>query len=153
MDREYNKNRKIDRSSWGAGPWDKEPDFVEWITQVGYPAWAARLDSGAWFLIIEAPLPPTDTSLALTFYHTLHRKRRNELDHQCGVVGHTSGQEGIGDFTLSMELWVSPCHTDRAWHRGPYKTLEELKQICEDVASDIYETHKEGTYVNYFKGK
>lgn len=44
-------NPKIDRSTWGEGPWDGEPDKVSWTDQVtGYPCMVTRAnpDHGSW---------------------------------------------------------------------------------------------------------
>lgn len=147
MDREYYRHDKIDRSSWESGPWDNEPDYFEWTTGAGYPAWAGRLSSGAWFGIVEAPHPAikddgwSGRKDFMEFSDVLHNKRRNQMEHQFGMVSKTD-KENVGGFTFSMEHWESPGPSNREWHRGPYKTLEELKKICEDVAQDIYETNR-----------
>lgn len=38
---------KVDRSGWRSGPWDNEPDRIEWITALGYPAIILRNDAVA----------------------------------------------------------------------------------------------------------
>lgn len=40
--------RTIDRSGWTKGPWDDEPDRVEWTTKAGLPAPLRRNMMGAW---------------------------------------------------------------------------------------------------------
>lgn len=149
MRRGWAQEKEIDRTSWPRGPWDDEPDYYEWVTLAGYPAFAFRLESGAWAGIVEAP-HPTDGMMLLAFSHTM---RDNYPDqHQAGMISKTD-VEGIGQFCLSMEHYASPgpAYGGRTWNRGPYKTLEEVKQICEDVAKSIFDTHKEGSYVNYFQ--
>lgn len=38
-----------DKASWGRGPWDSEPDKVQWPdAETGLPCLAVRNDSGAW---------------------------------------------------------------------------------------------------------
>src|SRR5579885_2819656 len=133
------KTKKVDRSSWKSGPWDNEPDYYEWTTNVGYFVWMGRLDSGAWFAIIEAPCP-TDGTMLLAFSHTLCYKINSS---QFGMIDKTD-KEDIGGFVYSMEHWESPGPSKREWYRGPYKTLEETKQFCEELAQDIFDTHKEG---------
>jgi hypothetical protein len=146
MDREYQKAKKIDRSNWKSGPWDNEPDYAEWTTAVGYPAWCSRLKSGAWFGVIEAPLPIKD---CIGFFGHAMRDKSDLFEHDFGMICPTD-QEGIGGYTTSMEHWESPGLPTKTSYRGPYKTLEDLKSICEVIAKNISETHREGTYVNYF---
>lgn len=153
--REYAKSKVIDRSEWPPGPWDNEPDYYEWTTEAGYEAYTCRLMCGAWVGIIIAPYP-TDGMMLLAFSHTMRDKRFDQLDHQPGMISKTD-QEGIGEFCLSMEHWESPGPASYRpiggpkFTRGPYKTLEEVKQICENVAADILETHTTQSYKDYFK--
>lgn len=147
MNRDYAKE-KADRTGWPAGPWDNEPDYYEWITKVGYSAFTMRLESGAWVGIVEAPYP-TEGKMLLAFSHHMRDTYPNQ--HQAGCISKTD-IEGLGQFCLSMEHYESPgpAYGGRTWNRGPYKTLNEVKQICEEVAQSIFTTHKEGTYKNYF---
>ncbi len=50
MEREH----KIDRRTWPAGPWDGEPDRVEW-RHLGLPCLAVRASSGAWCGYVGLP--------------------------------------------------------------------------------------------------
>jgi len=152
MSKEYHRDDVADRSGWAPGPWDGEPDFYEWTTAVGYEAYMFRLDSGAWAAAIIAPYPQGKGQEVMGFHHTLREKRWNQLDHLPGMCS-KSDIEGYSEYCLSMEHWASPgpAYGGRTWNRGPYKTLVELKQICEEVGQDIFNTHKEGTYVNYFQ--
>lgn len=36
------KEEDIDKSSWGEGVWQNEPDYVSWITECGYQAYILR---------------------------------------------------------------------------------------------------------------
>ena len=150
MSKDWAKQQVIDRSGWPAGPWDNEPDFHEWTTEAGYPAYAGRLESGAWYGAIIAPYP-TEGIMSLAFAHTLREKRMRHMEYTVGMVSKTD-VEGIGEHCLSMEHWASPgpAYGDRTWNRGPYKTLQELIKICETVASDILDLHTTETYKNYF---
>lgn len=153
MSKKWSKDQEVDRSNWSAGPWDNEPDFYEWTTSVGYEAYLCRLDSGAWAGKVIAPYP-TEGTMLLAFSHTMRDKRRNQIEYQPGMIAPSDDNvEGIGEYCLSMEHWESPgpAYGGRTWNRGPYKTLEETKQICEVVAGDIFETHSTQTYKNYFK--
>jgi hypothetical protein len=146
MSREYSKAKQINRRGWPHGPWDNEPDFYEWTTAVGYSAYAARLDDGCWFGVIVAPFP-TEGTMLLAFCHTIRDKSRGHFSS--GMIA-KSDQEGIGEWHYSMEHYQSPIPRDQS--RGPYKTLEDVKQHCESAAQLIFKTHEEGSYVNYFKG-
>lgn len=45
----------IDRSRWPKGPWDREPDRVDWKTAAGLPAIALRHTSGHWCGYVAVP--------------------------------------------------------------------------------------------------
>jgi hypothetical protein len=47
-------DHEIDRSGWRAGPWDSEPDRVEWRAS-GFPCLAVRNHIGAWCGYVELP--------------------------------------------------------------------------------------------------
>jgi hypothetical protein len=151
MSRKWAKEEPTDRKDWPAGPWDSEPDFDEWTTSVGYQAYAGRLDSGAWYVAIIAPLCPEKGRGTQYFHHALRDKRWDQMDHQIGMVSY-SDVEGYGEYIVSMEHYASPgpAYGGRTWIRGPYKTLEEVKQISEDVAKDIFDTLKDKEYIHYF---
>lgn len=38
----------VPKDRWGEGPWQHEPDEVEWITEHGYSGFMARNHQGAW---------------------------------------------------------------------------------------------------------
>jgi hypothetical protein len=63
----------IDRAAWGPGPWETEPDRVEW-EHAGLPCLAIRNHHGVW--CGYAAVPPG---------HPLHGKDHNDLD--VGVHG------------------------------------------------------------------
>ncbi len=151
MDKEFAKSRgsEIDRSTWKPGPWDEEPNYCEWTTKADYPAWAGRLPSGAWYLIIEAPLPTGGTKM-LAFLHTMKDESPQEHDATPGHCTPTD-REGISQFCFSMEHWECPGPSERTWWRGPYKTLADVKERSEVLSDRIAKIHKEGTYVNYFE--
>lgn len=55
-------NPEVDRSDWGPGPWDGEPDKVQWVDPAtGYPCIASRGNprNGAWcgYVAIEPGHP------------------------------------------------------------------------------------------------
>jgi hypothetical protein len=47
---------KVDRIGWPKGPWDDEPDRVDWKTVAGFPAIALRHSSGHWCGYVGLPL-------------------------------------------------------------------------------------------------
>jgi hypothetical protein len=47
--------RKVDRTGWDKGPWDDEPDRVEWRTAAGLPGLALRARSGNWCGYVAVP--------------------------------------------------------------------------------------------------
>lgn len=49
------KERIVDRTGWPAGPWDSEPDRIEWMTKAGLPALMVRVDHGAWCGYVAVP--------------------------------------------------------------------------------------------------
>jgi hypothetical protein len=63
----------IDKSTWGAGPWENEPDRFEW-EHLGFPCLAVRNESGCWCGYVA--VPPT---------HPLHGKDYDDVD--VGVHG------------------------------------------------------------------
>lgn len=44
---EEEKERKVDRTGWGEGPWDGEPDKLVWKTKAGLPGMIVRNEFGA----------------------------------------------------------------------------------------------------------
>jgi hypothetical protein len=45
----------IDRTKWPKGPWDVEPDRVDWKTAAGFPAIALRQAEGYWCGYVGVP--------------------------------------------------------------------------------------------------
>jgi hypothetical protein len=149
MEREDFRDKVLDRSSWKSGPWDNEPDYCEWTTSLGDPVWAARLDSGAWFYVLETPYPSDiEGSAVLAFHHCMRDKTNHEIELSPGMGWKV--REGIHAHCGSMEHWEAPGPSERAWWRGPYKTLEDVKQIAETLSNIASEVLKEEEYKTYF---
>lgn len=144
---DYFKSKVVDRTGWPSGPWDNEPDFYEWTTSCGYQAYLFRLDMGAWAGNIIAPNP--EGQMLLAFSYTLRDKRRDQLEYQTSMISKTD-IDGIGHHGFCFESYEHP-GSKRSWHRGPYKTLEESKNICEVIAQDIFEQNQTKSYENYFR--
>lgn len=67
----------VDRAGWPSGPWDGEPDRIEWKTEAGYPAIMQRVPGhGAWCGYVA--VPPG---------HPLHGKSAGEIDSDVAVHG------------------------------------------------------------------
>jgi hypothetical protein len=50
------EHAKIDRTGWAAGPWDGEPDRVEWRSAAGFPCLLRRVGGhGAWCGYVAVP--------------------------------------------------------------------------------------------------
>lgn len=72
------EKKPIDRTGWGPGPWDGEPDRLEWRTAAGLPALARRAGHGSWCGYVAVPPghplhgahyddPPVDVHGGLTY--------------------------------------------------------------------------------------
>lgn len=138
----FDKDHTVDRSTWKSGPWDNEPDYYEWTTRAGYPAYLGRLSSGAWAGAVSAPEAPGDKSyIKHMFYNKLAYMGYNTKKEFS--TGHSSYTDtpGILDYCSSAEHWEAPGPSNRTWWRGPYKTLEEFKERCENLADALLELH------------
>lgn len=138
----YHKNKKIDRAKWQKGPWDKEPDFYEWITEVGYSAFMSRLcvvnsDSiGVWTCQVEAP-HPSDSLKHYMFNLSLQR----DYHIQWGMSLKTD-IENVAEYCLSMEHYKGPMSSSEKQYRGEYKTFEETKEAGEKMAAALYDLNR-----------
>lgn len=142
------------KSEWGEGPWQNEPDRLEWIDEsTGYPCLARRnMGGGFWCGYVGIPKD-----------HSLHGKGRDapsELDNE-GIDVH-------GGVTYSNKCDGDPedgiCHKsdkDDVWWLGfdcahypdympstgmlnynklkfiKYKNLEFVKQQCASMANQL----------------
>ncbi len=51
------KDYTVDRSGWGSGPWDNEPDYKEWVDQkTGLQCMAIRNPYGIWCGYVGLPV-------------------------------------------------------------------------------------------------
>lgn len=94
----------VDRSKWRSGPWDGEPDRIEWKTDAGLPALMVRQrNHGAWCGYV-----------AVAPDHSLHGKSLVD----CGQF------EVHGDITYSKACHgdvchvPEPCEPDNVWWLG-----------------------------------
>lgn len=65
------------REGWAAGPWDDEPDRVDWTDETtGYPCLMRRGRSGSWCGYVA--IPPD---------HPLHRRSYGDIEDDINVHG------------------------------------------------------------------
>ena len=140
----FQADHKADRSEWKSGPWDNEPDYYAWTTRAGFPAYMGRLPSGAWAGGVIAPQAPEVRSIdTCKFYSKLtHMGHAKDKEFSMGHSSPTN-TPGIIDYCCSAEHWESPGPSNRTWWRGPYKTLEEFKERCENLADAILALHND----------
>ncbi len=82
------------RGEWGRGPWDDEPDHIQWLTEAGLPGLAVRhAEYGHWCGYVGVP----ET-------HVLHGKDYNEV----------SGASPHGGLTYSAACQGDVCHVREA---------------------------------------
>lgn len=88
----------IDKSDWGDGPWQNEPDKIQWTDEkTGLPCLAVRSDSGAWCGYV-----------GVTEGHPWYNANPFEIDLPQGVHGGLSGAtfcQDTGDESQGV------CHT------------------------------------------
>jgi hypothetical protein len=95
-------HQPIDRTGWGPGPWDNEPDRAEWKTSAGLPA-----------LIVRSRLGNLCGYVAVPPGHVAHGVHYNRVD----VSVH-------GELTYSNECQGQICHVpepgepDAGWWLG-----------------------------------
>lgn len=155
--------RFIDRKGWPKGPWDNEPDRIEWRSAAGYPALIVRSQTTG-SLCGYVGVPPG---------HPAHRKNYNDVEvevhggltyaNECsGRVCHVpaDGESGDvwwlgfdtahgGDYTPAIEATLGqlPGHTLEPYveHDGTelwlpkYRTLDYVRQSVEDLAIQLKE--------------
>lgn len=140
---------KIDRAKWPAGPWDSEPDRVEWRDPLtGLPCLIVRGDHGA--LCGYVAIPPG---------HPFRGEQSSEIDNlqAHGGITYTDKCQPDGPIChvpLPGEsddvLWVgfdcihlgdiSPGHYQYAGGErrpGEYRTVEYVRAWCKTLAAQI----------------
>lgn len=136
----FSKEDAADRSAWKSGPWDSEPDYYEWTTRAGYPAYIGRLDSGAWAGAVTAPEAPGEKSYEKMKFHRRLQHMSHTREFNTGMSSYTD-VDGIIEYCSSGEHWEAPGPSNRTFWRGPYKTMEEFKERLENLADAILELH------------
>lgn len=147
---EKTEHPKVDKSAWGDGPWQSEPDRAEWKDEAtGLPCLAVRGPGGHWCGYV-----------AVAPEHPLHGKDYNEAD--CAVHG---------GLTYASECAGQICHVpapgepDNVWWFGfdcahcddmspawrhafsaeyrrlvkqKYRTLDYVKVNCTELARQLH---------------
>jgi hypothetical protein len=131
-------------ATWGAGPWQSEPDRAEWMTEAGLPGLIVRNHMGA--LCGYVAVPPG---------HPLHGKHYGEVDVSCHG-GLTYAEACHGDICHK----AAPGEPDNVWWFGfdcahafdlvpavhacfpmpvpvTYRDLAYVKEEVEDLAGQL----------------
>lgn len=141
----------IDRTGWGSGPWDDEPDQLEWMTAVGYLGFINRAYiTGALNGYVAVPrghpvygvsyksCPPLEVHDGVTFAEPAPPGRDPKPDEDLWWLGFMSG--GLFYFMPAMRGIHSklglqyPKLLDDA---RLYRTLEFIKLEAESLASQL----------------
>lgn len=108
----------VDRTGWGAGPWDKEPDRIEWRDEAtGLPCLIVRGPVGA--LCGYVGVPPTHPWHGISYSGCTQRPTCGE-----SYCEHSPGVDVHGGLTYSGRCRGSICHVpapgeeDNVWWFG-----------------------------------
>lgn len=99
---ELRKTHFLDRTGWASGPWDNEPDRLQWVTHVGYHGLIVRNQQGS--LCGYLGVPPG---------HQWHGKRYDEI--AASVHG---GLTYAGKCAYRICHIPAPGETDDVWWVG-----------------------------------
>ena len=131
------------RTGWGTGPWDDEPDHIDFVTAAGLPGIMHRNSMGAWCGYVA--VPPG---------HPSHGKRDGEVDcdvhggltyaNACqGSVCHVAAPGEPDDvwwlgFDCSHCWDVSPGHNQFGSYQGSsYRDVAYVRAECERLAQQL----------------
>ncbi len=154
--------RVIDKTDWPRGPWDNEPDRVEWRSEAGYPALIVRADiTGA--LCGYVGVPPG---------HPAHGKHYNDIEVDAhggltyagpcrGAICHVPAEgepddvwwlgfdtAHAGDYTPAIEATLGKLPgrelepynepaPDEGWYAQRYRSIEYVKLVVERLAAQL----------------
>lgn len=101
--------RNADKSSWGDGPWQDEPDKKQWPdAATGLPCLAVRNSGGAWCGYVGVPAG-----------HPLHGKDYDHVDVEChGGLTFAKGCGHSADPSVGICHVPSPGEPDDTWWFG-----------------------------------
>lgn len=152
----------LDRTEWGSGPWDNEPDKVQWPDEpTGLPCLAVRGPFGSWCGYVGVaeghPLygqgydaPSVDVHGGLTFAdkcHPAHFEAQGichvpgpgEPDHvwwfgfDCGHGMDIMPSRFMRNFPMSEAF----CDVYYPEHRPTYKSLSYVQEQCAALAEQL----------------
>jgi hypothetical protein len=138
----------VDRRGWPSGPWDGEPDKVQWKSRVGLPALIVRNDSGALCGYVGVPRG-----------HPARDADKDILDEEVSVHGgltyadrcrgHICHVPGPGEPDDVLWLGFDCAHARDYWPgrwvgvRGApaplpaYRTIAYVRGECESLAEQL----------------
>lgn len=137
---------KIDRAGWPPGPWDGEPDRVD-FEHAGFPCLILRHESGHLCGYAGVPLghPMYEASLADIEVLSVHGgvtyagKCRGPICHvpregqpdDVFWLGFDCAHRGAGDYEPTDDIFWRQC--------GEYRTIEYVRLECEQLAEQFGE--------------
>ena len=146
FDGEVCRRTSVDKSSWQPGPWNSEPDFIEWLDPgTGLTCQINRNVGGALCGYVGLPSHHPDWGA-----HDANREG-SRLDCHGGI---TYGQEDVErrlwfvgfdcahvfDLSPAYEATLRHIHADRgAEGRDQYKNIEYVKAQVESLAQQLFE--------------
>lgn len=152
--------RTIDRTGWPKGPWDQEPDKIQWPDHAtGFPCLAVRhSDRGHWCGYVAVPgehplfgknyeAPDVEVHGGCLTYARACDASKSEAEGICHVPGPgESDHVWWFGFDCAHAWDYSPYEMKLSNERGfpftigreaSYKTLEYVKQQCKELAAQL----------------
>jgi len=150
----------LDRTGWPSGPWDEEPDRVEFTTAAGYPGLMRRGPMGQWCGYVAVPpghpwhglemevldgladCPGGVTYAAACHGEICHTPAPGESD-DVWWVGFDCGHAGdlipgmLAITTIPLSLWRHGTYKPMDWVQS---AVERLAEHCAEAATADEET-------------
>lgn len=139
-----NQNEPIDRTGWPVGPWDNEPDDIEWRSH-GLPCLIKRVPLSG-HLCGYVAVPPghpaheadyDDVDVLVHGGLTYGRKCQGRVCH-VPEPGEPADVYWLG-FDCAHAWDMRPSHPTPEWHDADwtYKTVEFVTAECESLAEQL----------------
>ena len=123
------------RAKWGSGPWDDEPDSMEWTDEAtGLLCYIVRNHySGSLLGYVRVPAS-----------HPYHGKHYDAIDIEAhGGLTFSGDKKSDGDYWLGFDCAhicdVAPGMSDLCDHYATYKDIRFVRRECESIARQIKE--------------
>ncbi len=140
--------KPMDRSDWGPGPWDDEPDRLEW-KEAGFPCMAIRNHMGVWCGYVG--VPPGHPYYGKN-YHDVEANVHGGLTYSAPCQGHICHVPEPGEPDDVWWLGFDCGHSDdfvpdmsrRLWphdRENIYRTLEYVKKEITELAWQLANVH------------